>query len=280
MLQQRLRDRKIDGTNITQMLSSIMIWTHTRSMLDVLVKSSRCTSKFGQQIRESTTITVDEDKVCYQYVRHQEAGSLKKGWQNGWQCDCDRDTGKLLPERQIDDPAAPGGKRGFRLDDFANHATAKKCKLTKPKVLALRFYTTAGFRSINDPLRDMDRQAKHEAHPLPIMVWLLSNAVKKLWSDSADVPPVNSYFDLYRGMGNVSLENEFLKKGGTELSPMSTTEDLTIAIKYAATGKHSVLLRVRTEGFMNLGAQLKWVSAFPYEVEFLYPPVQRPFSSR
>jgi hypothetical protein len=136
-------------------------------MLDVLVKSSRCTSKFGQQIRESTTITVDEDKVCYQYVRHQEAGSLKKGWQNGWQCDCDRDTGKLLPERQIDDPAAPGGKRGFRLDDFANHATAKKCKLTKPEVLALRFYTTAGFRSINDPLRDMDRKGRHEAHPLP-----------------------------------------------------------------------------------------------------------------
>ena len=73
-------------------------------------------------------------------------------------------------------------------------------------------------------------------------------------------------------MGNVSLESEFLKKGGTEVSPMSTTEDLTIAIKYAATGKHSVLLRVRTKGFMNLGAQLMWVSAFPYEVEFLYPP--------
>jgi hypothetical protein len=37
VLQRRLRDRKIDGTNITQMLSSMMIWTHTRSMLDELV---------------------------------------------------------------------------------------------------------------------------------------------------------------------------------------------------------------------------------------------------
>ena len=55
----------------------------------------------------------------------------------------------------------------MRLDYFANHATAKKCKLTKPEVLALRFYTTAGFRSINDPLRDMDRKGRHEAHPLP-----------------------------------------------------------------------------------------------------------------
>jgi hypothetical protein len=160
----------------------------------------------------------------------------------------------------------------MRLDDFANHATAKKCKLSKPEVLALRFYTTAGFRSINNPLRDMDRRERHEEHPLPIMVWLLSSAVKKLRTAFAEDAQVNSDFDLYRGMGNVSLENEFLKKGGTELSPMSTTEDLTIAIKYAATGKHSVLLRVRTKGFMNLGAQLMWVSAFPYEVEFLYPP--------
>ena len=144
----------------------------------------------------------DEDKVCYQYVRHQEAGSLKKGWQHGWQCDCDRDTVKLLPERQID-PAAPGGKRGMRLDDFANHATAKKCRLTKPEVLALRFYTTAGFRSINNPLRDMDRLGRHEAHPLPIMVWLLSSAVKKLRTAFAEDARVNSNFDLYRGMGNV-----------------------------------------------------------------------------
>jgi hypothetical protein len=37
-LQRRLRNRKIDGTNITQMLSSMMLWTHTRSMLDVLAK--------------------------------------------------------------------------------------------------------------------------------------------------------------------------------------------------------------------------------------------------
>ena len=40
-LQRRLRDRKIDGTNITQMLSSMMIWTHSRSMLDVLAKENQ-----------------------------------------------------------------------------------------------------------------------------------------------------------------------------------------------------------------------------------------------
>ena len=83
--------------------------------------------------------------------------------------------------------------------------------------------------------------------------------------------------DLYRGMSNVELQSEFLRIGGTELAPMSTTSDLKIAIEYggglSSTGSHSVLLRVRTTGFMNFGAQLKWLSAFPFEEELLYPPI-------
>ena len=66
---------------------------------------------------------------------------------------------------------------------------------------------------------------------------------------------------------------EFLKRGGTELAPMSTTADLKIAIEYGSKGLQSVLLRVRTTGFMNFGAQLKWLSAFPFEEELLYPPI-------
>ena len=53
---------------------------------------------------------------------------------------------------------------------------------------------------------------------------------------------------------------------------MSTSEDINIAIKYGATGLRSVLIRIRTTGFMNLGAELQWLSAFPFEVELLYPP--------
>ena len=36
-------------------------------------------------------------------------------------------------------------------------------------------------------------------------------------------------------MSKVELESEFLKKGGTELSPMSTTEDLAMAITHTHT---------------------------------------------
>jgi hypothetical protein len=64
----------------------------------------------------------------------------------------------------------------------------------------------------------------------------------------------------------------FVLCGGTECAPMSTSEDINIAIKYGATGLQSVLIRIRTTGFMNLGAALRWLSAFPFEEELLYPP--------
>jgi len=36
-----IRERKTDRTSITQMLSSMMIWTHKRSLLDVLAKEKQ-----------------------------------------------------------------------------------------------------------------------------------------------------------------------------------------------------------------------------------------------
>jgi len=294
-----------------------------------------------------------EDKECYDYVKNQEAGSNNKTFQEGWKRDCDRVTGKVLPERQVDDSTRPGGKRGMTLADFANSKMAKLCKLTKAEVLALRFYTTAGYKTMNNFLRDEGRHEREEQHPLPVMVFLLYTAVKKLrtkasksssglkWKRVTTKPskgvelknpaletalrtktatflrpatflPIqeieftqqefdgfgisdlsmdnfiklsNSYFtphessktanqnkDLFRGMSNVELQSSFVQHGGTELAPMSTTEDIKIAIQYGATGLQAILLRVRTTGFMNLGAELKWLSAFPFEEELLYPP--------
>jgi len=79
--------------------------------------------------------------------------------------------------------------------------------------------------------------------------------------------------DFYRGMSNVELLGKFMADGGTELAPMSTTADLRIALKYASTGRVAVLLRIRTQNCMQQGADLTWLSAFPYEKEFLYPPI-------
>ena len=61
----------------------------------------------------------------------------------------------------------------MKLDDFAKHEMVKRCKLTKSEVLVLRLYTTAGYKTINNPLRDKDRLKRREAHPLPLMVFML-----------------------------------------------------------------------------------------------------------
>ena len=57
---------------------------------------------------------------------------------------------------------------------------------------------------------------------------------------------------------------------------MSTTEDLRIAVRYArdaCAGGEALLLRLRTTSFLQLGADLAFLSCFPQEAEFLYPPL-------
>ena len=43
-------------------------------------------------------------------------------------------------------------------------------------------------------------------------------------------------------------------------------------VRYA-TSRAPLLLKLRTESFMERGADLSWVSAFPDEVESLFPPL-------
>jgi len=128
------------------------------------------------------------------------------------------------------------------------------------------------FKTINDMLREPGRRERKEPHPFPVLVFFLWMGVKKLRTKASNSITPNEKKDLYRGMSNVDLQSDFVLRGGTECAPMSTSEDINIAIKYGATGLQSVLIRIRTTGFMNLGAALRWLSAFPFEEELLYPP--------
>ena len=73
-------------------------------------------------------------------------------------------------------------------------------------------------------------------------------------------------------MKDVTVPEEFFKTGGTELAPMSTTSDLKVAMQYSKSSQ-SVLLRLRTEDFMTRGADISFLSAFPGEAEYLFPPL-------
>ena len=142
--------------------------------------------------------------------------------------------------------------------------------------------STAAFISINGPLRDLERQRRGEPHPLPLTVALLSTAVGKLRAVGAEGPGSNEAMDLYRGMRGVDAAEEFLERGGTELAPMSTTSSVAVAIHYArgggsgggaASSGTSLLFRIRTRSSMERGAEISFLSAFPAEAEYLYPPL-------
>ena len=211
------------------------------------------------------------DQECFDYVAYQEAGSSDKKFQNGWMRDRDPATGKVYPEREILDPAAPGGKRGMRLADFHAHEVSRLCQLTLEEVFVLRFYSTAGFRSINNPLRDQGRHRRGEAHGLAVLVFILSSAIKKLraWAGTGDNKLKSQ--NLFRGMSNRKVFETFMQDGGTELAPMSTTSELWVALKYSQGGETATILWLRSSNFMDRGVDLSWISAYPHEQEFLYP---------
>ncbi len=209
------------------------------------------------------------------HILNEEAGSCNEAFQNGWKMDCDPKTGEVLPERLVDD--GEGGKRGMRADDFWKDPNSVECGHTKAEVISGRFYTTFGFNPINIPLRDPKRKDKKGKifKPVlyPVITYHLNSFIKKCRTLAAGSQGKNSALDLYRGMSNVCLQDGFMKEGGSELAPMSTTADLAIALKYSAGGQKAVLLRIRTTNFMDRGAALRWISAFPHEEEYLYPPI-------
>ena len=54
---------------------------------------------------------------------------------------------------------------------------------------------------------------------------------------------------------------------------MSATEDPKVALLYARSEATALLFRLVVPSFMSLGSDLTWLSAFPHEREFCYPPL-------
>ena len=211
----------------------------------------------------------ESDKECLDYVLNREAGSDPTTFQSGLKRDCD-EHGNVLRRRQV---RTAWGWRSMRLADFVADPKSRKCRLKEAHVVAVRYYTTNGYQSINQPLRNQERFKRKEPHRLPITVAFIEEALGRLREVEADESSrANKHIPLYRGMKNVAIPKPFLKKGGTELAPMSTTSNLKVAMSYSLSA-HSVLLRLLTEDFMTRGPDISFLSAFPAEEEFLFPPL-------
>ena len=226
-------------------------------------------------VREFELHGTDSDRECVDYILHAPAGSSDKTF-DGRLRDCDAHgrvhNARLNAEgraRVRDGQDAPAAEYGMRLHDFVDHASSSTAHLDAAHVFALRIYTTAAFRTINDPLRDT--RPDRPPHGLPTTVTCLKEAIGKLRAVEAQEGDQGTV-DLWRGMKNLRVVESFTAQGGTELAPMSTSTDLQVAVQYSRSPS-SLLLKIRTKSFMQRGADLAFLSAFPGESELLYPPL-------
>jgi len=202
--------------------------------------------------REFDTYGSDEERECLHYVRCQKAGSSSKRFANG---------------------VRDEGRRGETLADFFRHKSSRTARLSMAMVLAVRLYTTMCYKCINDPLRDLQRT---EPHRFPVTVACIKEAIGRLRAVGANSADAHKPLDLWRGMRDVTAVDDFLLRGGTELSPLSSTTKLEVAVRYStshAASTSSVLLKLRTTSFIDRGASIAYLSAFPSEEEVLYPPL-------
>jgi len=213
--------------------------------------------------REFETAGTEEDNMCLRYVLDEEAGTNRTPFQENLCLDCDAEGSLLECRRRADG-------RGMRLADFCSHPKATASALTEAHVAALRVYSTAAYRSLNNPLR-VAREDR-PPHGFPVTIALIHDAVKKLRAASAQADDAHAELDLWRGMQNRELPDGFMRMGGTEVAPMSTTSDLSTAVKYSVS-RHAILLRLRTHDFIMRGADISFLSAFPAEAEYLFPPL-------
>ena len=167
------------------------------------------------------------------------------------------------------------GHEGMRLPDFC--ARPEAAHLTIEHVLALRLYTcTPVSFALNAPLRafarDADGQlvrpiAMSDPYPFPVTISLIHEAIKKLRDAEGD-----QVVTLWRGAKNMRMAQDFLRGGGVEMAPMSTSYSLATALFYSHS-PNSILFKLVTKSFMERGADVAWLSAFPGERECLFPPL-------
>ena len=86
---------------------------------------------------------------------------------------------------------------------------------------------------------------------------------------------------LYRGPGGL-LPKEFFTPdprnprsdacGGAECAFLSATTEKEVAMEYASNSKSKVLLEIH-QAYVGRGADLSWLSQYPFEAEVIFPPL-------
>jgi hypothetical protein len=151
------------------------------------------------------------------------------------------------------------------IDSLLAHDSARAAKLERHHIIALRFYTTSSFRRINDPLRAVPPQ---RPHPFAATTYFISDAIKKLRAAGPGTKLI-----LWRGMKNLGIKAQFPQEGGTDYACVSTTANQKVAVQTSAASSLPLVFKVVAKNRMARGADISFLSVYPQEEEFLYPPL-------
>lgn len=159
------------------------------------------------------------------------------------------------------------GHGGMTFQDFMQHKHVVEASLTEAEVCATRLYTTNSYRLYNSPLRQ-----NVQPHPIAMTVFFLVCALKKSRAVAANQPGFAKEEEFWRGLKDAKLANldKFKAEGGTELAAMSTTKSLDAARAYSES-RRPLLFKFTASG-MSKGVSLEFLSVYPLEEEYLYPP--------
>jgi hypothetical protein len=226
-----------------------------------------------------SAMAIEEDSDIYWDILKRGVHEIKREFKGGEYCDA-KDKARfayiygqaasLL--KQENGVSRDAGHEGMTLDDFVKHPVAVAAGLKKAHVLALRLYTSNSYDRINGPLRG--GCSSGNPHPYAATVYYIHSGIMKLRATRA-AAHATAHRTFWRGLTDMSVAEEFLKQGGTEMACMSTTEYLAVARKFAKVGKvaNPLLIKVESNSLMNCGADISWLSMYPEEAEVLFPPL-------
>ena len=160
-------------------------------------------------------------------------------------------------------------RQGATLATFVAHEASEIAGLKDYEAAAVRLYTSDAYPFFNGPMRQ-----RIKPHPLKFTMYFLDEGLTKLRTVDARLRPhaYNKVKFLWRGMRNMTLDaDKFMEDGGSELAPMSTTEDLNIAVKYSAS-QCPLIFRFEARGRAR-GVEIAFLSLYPKEKEYLYAPL-------
>ena len=164
------------------------------------------------------------------------------------------------------------GRAGQMLEYFVKHPIAVAAGLEMVHVVALRWYTSPAFAALNGPLR---RETAGAPHPFAATITFLAEGLRRLraqaCSEMSDGARQLDQVRIWRGMRNVTTPERIMQVGGTEKAMLSCTPKLASAAQFAAS-RTSLIFLITTRSFMQCGASLRFLSCFPHEEEYCYPP--------